>query len=301
MMSKMIGNKNYLYGGFTLQSSRSSNTNLFGFEDSTGVLNLSVNASWYHRFTQRAWMVATYSFSRSRTQVTPYFANRANVEGDAGIANGANSTPANWGPPGLGFASGIAGLSDATSTYNRPETNSLSYNVEWYHQRHDIKMGGDFRRQESNIRSQANPEGTLGFTGTATQGTVNGVASGGSDFADFLLGIPDTSSIAYGNADKYLRQSVYDLYARDDFRVNSEFSVNWGIRWEYGAPVTELKGRLVNLDVGPGFTAEQAVLASSPVGALTGQSYPTSLVARTRSELRRMWGLRGGRSRGRRC
>jgi hypothetical protein len=278
MMSKMIGNKNYLYGGFTFQSSRSSNTNLFGFQDSTGVLNLSVNASWYHRFTQRVWMVATYSFSRSRTQVTPYFANRENVEGDAQIANGANSTPANWGPPGLGFASGIAGLSDATSTYNRPETNSLSYNVEWYHQRHDIKFGGDFRRQEFNILSQANPEGSLFFTGTATQGTVNGVATGGSDFADFLLGIPDTSSIAYGNADKYLRQSVYDLYARDDFRVNSEFSVNWGIRWEYGAPVTELKGRLVNLDVGPGFTAEQAVLASSPVGALTGQSYPTSLV-----------------------
>ncbi len=278
MMSRMIGNKNYLYGGFNFTSARSSNTNLFGFQDSTGVLNLSVNATWYHRFTQRVWMTATYSFSRSRTQMTPYFANRENVEGDAGIANGANSTPVNWGPPGLSFSSGIAGLSDATSSYNRPETNSLSYNVEWDHQRHNIKMGGDFRRQESNIRSQANPEGTLGFTGTATQGTVNGVATGGSDFADFLLGVPDTSQIAYGNADKYLRQSVYDLYARDDFRVNSEFSVNWGIRWEYGAPVTELKGRLVNLDIGPGFTAEQAVLASSPVGALTGQSYPTSLV-----------------------
>jgi trimeric autotransporter adhesin len=280
MMSKMIGNKNYLYGGFNFTSARSSNTNLFGFEDSTGLLNLSVNATWYHRFTQRVWMTATYSFSRSRTQVTPYFANRENVEGDAGIANGADATPANWGPPGLGFASGIASLSDTTSSYNRPETNSLSYNVEWDHLRHNIKMGGDFRRQESNIRSQANPEGSLSFTGAATQKIVNGVgvAGTGSDFADFLLGVPDTSSIAYGNADKYLRQSVYDLYARDDFRVNSEFSVNWGIRWEYGAPVTELKGRLVNLDIGPGFTAEQAVLASNPVGALTGQSYPTSLV-----------------------
>jgi hypothetical protein len=282
-LSKMIGNKNYLYGGFNFTSSRSGNTNLFGFHDSTDMLNLSVNATWYHRFTQRVGMTATYSFSRSRSQVTPFFANRENVEGDAGITNAANVTPANvtspnWGPPLLGFSSGIAGLSDATVSYNRPETNSLSYNVEWYHQRHDIKFGGDFRRQEFNILSQANPEGTLSFTGTATQGTVNGVATGGSDFADFLLGVPDTSSIAYGNADKYLRQSVYDLYARDDFRVNSEFTVNWGIRWEYGAPVTELKGRLVNLDIGPGFTAEQAVLGSSPVGALTGQSYPTSLV-----------------------
>jgi len=272
---KMIGNKNYLNGGFYFTSSRSGNMNLFGFYDSTDVLNLSVYASWYHRFTQRVWMTATYSFSRSRSQVTPFFANRENVEGDAGITNTANSTATNWGPPSLSFSSSIAGLSDATSSYNRPETNSLSYNVEWYHQRHDIKFGGDFRRQEFNYLMQANPEGSLGFTGTATQSSTR---TGGSDFADFLLGIPDTSSIAYGNADKYLRQSVDDLYARDDFRVNSEFSVNWGIRWEYGAPVTELKGRLVNLDIGPGFTAEQAVLGSSPVGALTGQSYPTSLV-----------------------
>ena len=29
-----------------------------------------------------------------------------------------------------------------------------------------------------------------------------------SDFADFLLGIPDTSSIAFGNADKYFRDSA---------------------------------------------------------------------------------------------
>ena len=274
---KMIGNKNYLNGGFYLTSSRSGSTNLFGFHDSTDMLNLGVNATWYHRFTQRVWMTATYSFSRSRSQTTPFFANRENVEGNAGITNAANNIPtynyaSNWGPPGLGFSSGIYGLSDATLSTSRPETNSLSYNVEWYHQRHDIKFGGDFRRQESNYLSQANPEGSLYFTGAATQGTVNGVATGGSDFADFLLGVPDTSQISYGNADKYFRQSVYDLYARDDFRVNSEFSVNWGIRWEYGAPVTELKGRLVNLDIGPDFTTEQPVVGSSP------ESYPSSLV-----------------------
>jgi hypothetical protein len=271
-LSKSIGNKNYIYGGFNFTSSRSGSTNLFGFHDSTSLLNLGVNASWNHRFTQRVWMTATYSFSRSRSQTTPFFANRENVEGDAGIANGANQTKSNWGPPVLGFSSGIAGLSDATLSTSRPETNSLSYNVEWYRQRHDIKFGGDFRRQESNYLSQANPEGTLGFTGAATQGTVNGVATGGSDFADFLLGVPDTSKISYGNADKYFRQSVYDLYVRDDFRVNSEFSVNWGIRWEYGAPVTELKGRLANLDVGPDFTTAPPVVGSSP------ESYPSSLV-----------------------
>jgi hypothetical protein len=51
-----------------------------------------------------------------------------------------------------------------------------------------------------------------------------------------------------------------------------------GIRWEYGAPITELYGRLVNLDVGPGFSSVAPVVANDPTGALTGLHYPTSLV-----------------------
>jgi len=81
-------------------------------------------------------------------------------------------------------------------------------------------------------------------------------------FADFLLGIPDTSAIAYGNADKYFRQSVSDAFIADDWRVGPQLTVSAGVRWEYGAPITELYGRLVNLDVTPGFAAAAPVLAS---------------------------------------
>ncbi len=51
-------------------------------------------------------------------------------------------------------------------------------------------------------------------------------------------------------------------------------TINAGARWEYGAPMTELKDRLVNLDVAPGFAQVAPVLASNPVGSLTGQKYP---------------------------
>ena len=86
----------------------------------------------------------------------------------------------------------------------------------------------------------------------------------GSDFADFLLGIPDTSSIAFGNADKYFRESVYDAFLNDDWRISPELTLNAGVRWEYGAPITELYGRLVNLDIAPGFAAVAPVVASDP-------------------------------------
>jgi hypothetical protein len=274
-LSRPIRSKDYAYGGFNVTSSRSANTNIFGFNDKNNSLNIGANAYDYHRFTQRLTLSASYNFSRSRTRLLPFFASRdQDVSFEVGITDN-DRDQAYYGPPSLGFSSsGIFGFSDASSSNNRSETNQLNLELNWNHLRHNVKVGGDFRRQESNYLSEQNPEGSFTFTGAATQSG----GAGGSDFADFLLGIPDTSNISFGNADKYLRQSVYDAYALDDFRVNPELSINAGVRWEYGAPVTELKNRLVNLDIAPGFTGEQAVLASNPVGPLTGQSYPTSLV-----------------------
>jgi hypothetical protein len=95
---------------------------------------------------------------------------------------------------------------------------------------------------------------------------------------DFLLGLPHTSAIAFGNPDKYLRGNAYEAYVNDDWRVSSGFTLNMGLRWEYEAPMTEVFGRLVNLDVAPGFAAVSPVVANNPVGALTGRPYSDSLI-----------------------
>ena len=91
----------------------------------------------------------------------------------------------------------------------------------------------------------------------------------------FFSGIPSASSIAFGNADKYFRAPSYDAYITDDWRFGPGFTLNAGVRWEYEAPITERYGRLVNLDVGPGFSAVSPVVASDPIGALTGRQYPS--------------------------
>ena len=58
-----------------------------------------------------------------RRTSTPYFANRTNVSGDAGIA-GNNQDPVNWGPPALTFSSGVAGLADGQYASNRNLTHA---------------------------------------------------------------------------------------------------------------------------------------------------------------------------------
>ena len=266
-LDKTIGRRDQLYGGFNFQSTRGSNINLFRFVDTTDTLGLNTNINWSHRFSQHLFLFTTYRFSRLRTLIVPNFENRQNISADAGIG-GNDQDPAEWGPPSLSFSSGIAGLSDVNSAFNRNRTDSFSASAGIYRGHHNITAGGDFRKQEYNDLYQQNPRGSFGFTGTAS----------GSDLADFLIGVPDTSALAYGNADKYFRQPVYDAYATDDWHVISILTINAGVRWEYGAPMTELYGRLVNLDITPGFAAAAPVLGNDPKGSLTGMNYPSSLV-----------------------
>jgi trimeric autotransporter adhesin len=274
-MNKNFHRKETLFGGFAFSDSRASVPSIFGWTDTTDTFGLQGNIQWLHRFNNHLIQTVGYFYSRSVTTLTPYWENRENVSGDAGITGNLQS-PAYWGPPTLNFTgSGITPLTDGNASNNRNQTSRGTYQMEWFHRTHDVKMGADIRRQEFNYVSEQDPRGIFTFTGAATSDGVNGE---GSDFADFLLGIPDTSQIAYGNANKYFRESVYALYVNDDWRVNSQFSINGGIRWEYGAPITELFGRLVNLDVSPTFSEAEPVVANDPTGPVTGLVYPSSLI-----------------------
>src|SRR6185312_4956888 len=265
-LDKGIGRRDYVFGNTASQSTRADNSNLFGFRDTTDALGINTAINWNHRMNHNIYLNTGYRFSRLRSQVTPFFENRTNVSGVAGIT-GNDQDPANWGPPSLQFSSGITGLSDTNSAFNRNETNAVSESAQYYHGRHNVTVGGDFRRQDYNYFSQVNPRGNFTFTGVA-----------GSDFTHFLSGTPDASAVAFGNADKYLRQSVYDAFGTDDWRIRPELTINIGVRWEYGAPITELKDRIVNLDVAPGFTAVTQVLASNPKVPLSGQTFPRSIL-----------------------
>jgi hypothetical protein len=276
-LDKTIGRKDELYGSFNFQNTKAGNTSLLGFTDSTDIFGINLNINWAHRFSQHLFLYASYHFSRLSTNTVPYFENRQNVSSAAGIS-GNDQDPVNWGPPTLNFSSGIAPLTDATSSFDRARTDSFAGSAAIYHRRHELTLGGDFRKQQFNDFFEQNPRGIFTFTGAATEGAATSVTAGGSDLADFLIGVPDASSIAFGNADKYLREPVYDAYANDDWHLLPALTINAGLRWEYGAPVTEIHGRLVNLDVAPGFADVAPVLASDPIGPLTGIHYPSSLV-----------------------
>ena len=270
-MNKLIDQKNQLSGLFAFSSTRQSTPNLFDFTDTTDLLGLNTSVSWVRRFTPRFFSTLTIGWNRQGSTARPFFEDRENISGNAGIT-GNNQQPINWGPPALTFADGISSLSDAQASVNKNQTGSVGDQLYWSRGKHNVTFGGDIKRQQFNYLNQQDPRGSFTFTGAAAGGLSQDA------FADFLLGVPDTSSIAFGNADKYLRAQSYDAYVQDDWRLSPELSLNLGVRWEYNTPITEQYGRLVNLDLTPGFTAEAPVVANDPVGPITGEHYPDSLV-----------------------
>ena len=246
-------NVRHQFGGFLdAQTTRTDNANIFGFLDQTRAIGLNIGFNWTYRTSPRSATTFRYQYSRQRTRVTPYFANKVNVSGAAGIS-GNNQDSANWGPPSLVFSGGTANLSDVQYSFNRNQTNTVSYSTFLNRGRHNLTFGGDLRKLQINLLSQQDPRGTFTFTGAAA----------GSDLAGFLLGIPDASSIAFGNADKYLRQHYYDAFITDDWRINGGLTINAGVRWEYEAPITELYDRIVNLEIAPGFVAATPVVGNT--------------------------------------
>jgi len=248
------GGKNQLFGNLALQRTTTDAGNVFGFTDSTRASGIDTTVNWSHRFSQLLSVRLRYQFTRLTNDATPYFANRINVSGEAGIT-GNDQDPINWGAPRLLFSSGVAGLGSVQAASNSNRTHGAGAEILSSRGRHNLTVGGDVRHQRWNILSQQDARGTFAFSGGAT----------GSDLADFMLGLPHASSIAFGNPDKYFAAPAFDAYITDDWRVSAVLTVNAGVRWEYEAPIDEQFGRLSNLDIAPGFTSTRARVGNDPL------------------------------------
>ncbi len=256
---------------FNLQSRNSNGAQLYGFQDPQDGNGFSLNIGWTHNFTNRLINNVRWSLSRNRSDTVPYFAYGANVAASLGIL-GTSTDPINYGPPNLSFTN-FGALTDASPILVRNQTSSVTDGFTIVKGRETFTFAGEFRRVQLNTRTDSNGRGSFNFSGLATSAfDANGLPLPftGFDFADFLLGSAQSTSIRYGSTSNYFRGNVYNAYFADDFKVRSNLSLNLGLRYEYFAPLTEKYGRLANLDIAPGFTAVADVIAGK-VGPYSGK------------------------------
>ncbi len=84
-VTQPINNRNQLIGLFAYQRNRTDQTTLFGFEDASSVSGVDTSLTWTHRVNQFLTMRPRGQYTELTTATTPYFANRTNVSGLAGI------------------------------------------------------------------------------------------------------------------------------------------------------------------------------------------------------------------------
>jgi len=218
-----------------------------------------------------------FDFNRSSIYTTNLYAFVTNITGELGIT-GVSQTPFTWGLPNLSFTH-YGGISDINPVNDRNQTWTFSDNMIWSHGKHTVRWGGDFRRIQLNTQTDSNPRGSFVFTGAYTSQFVNGQAVPGTgyDFADFLLGAAQQTSLQYGYDRYYFRGNSWDLYVQDEWRARGNLTFNVGLRYEYVSPMSESNNRIVNLDTNSGFT-EVAPVHPNQIGPVSGMYYPISLV-----------------------
>lgn len=212
----------------------------------------------YHKFTN----IFNVNWNHTNSHATNFFTNGPDIETQLGILGpndaAINSTPLNFGLPNVQL-SNIAGLSEQQPKFAIAQTISFSETLAWIHGKHNLRFGGDYRRVHNDFLSSSNATGTFVFTGLFTQtGTDQNT---GSALADFLLGLPQETSLNAAVNKTYLRDNVFDGFAQDDWRWKPSITLNYGVRYEFFAPYTEKYGRLAEVATNPsgGFTSETEV------------------------------------------
>jgi hypothetical protein len=158
--------------------------------------------------------------------------------------------PALQGVETIGFNNYSLGVSvSAAGQYNN--TYQLMDNFSKVKGSHTMKFGGSVHYDQITQHQQGFNNGNFSFTGFET----------GSDFADFLLGAPAVY-LQGVQEPLHTRSRYFGLYADDSWRIRSNLTLNYGLRWEVTTPWYEAEGELETIVPG----LQSKVFPGSPTG-----------------------------------
>ena len=216
-----------------------------------------------HTFSPKLLNEFRFGFSRNQTFITVqdsgFDASKIFVDANGNPLTGVVKASQNLldsGLPTIGISGGFAPLG---STSNLPQgriTNTyeiydnMSLIAPFGAAKHSWRWGFHIRREDARR-----------FLDGAARGVFNF-----ANFPDFAAGNVNTSSFLFGSTLAYWRRYPWDIYWQDKYKIKENFTLDYGIRYEYPSAIHQTRNQATNFipGVGPVLLGSNQVLAIDP-------------------------------------
>lgn len=161
-----------------------------------------------------------------------------NVVGELG-PQGVSQDPLFWGVPVFQI-SGFTNVGECNDCpfVNWNTTFQLSDGFSWTKGKHNVKIGGEYRRVRYNQIGAVVPRGRFTWNGQYT----------GEPMADMMLGVMSTTEGQVGAPIANFRNTYLAGYVQDTWKILPKLTLNLGLRWEYESPYYDKHDAIVNVD-----------------------------------------------------
>lgn len=211
-----------------------------GLETTTNSLNF-VNASENHIFNPRLLNEANFGVRLGVAGVTVSSTDGSKLLTSLGLPVTPGAPPGITGGPTFNITATSA-LAFGTQNSSNARIWTFQDNLTKVWGRSNLKVGFEFVKPTSDAVSYTNLFGTYNFSGFFT----------GNPFADYILGLPSSTSRALPPGPLDTNQHQLGFYASESLHLAKRLTITAGVRVGYDTPAIETHGKYYNFDLGTG-------------------------------------------------
>jgi hypothetical protein len=152
----------------------------------------------------------------------------------------------------------------------------------WVKGNHTFKFGVDVRRARFDQYYYFDVNGEYVFDNSGPNGII---PADGDQYAEFLLGLADTYTQGSGQREDVRSLAVYP-FVQDSWKIKPNLTLNYGLRWEFSPPQTDISGHVETFRPGQNSTVYPCGITTSTNywQTLTPNPVPNPTCANTGSE-----------------
>jgi Carboxypeptidase regulatory-like domain len=155
-------------------------------------------------------------------------------------------------------------------------TGHIDEALNWTKGRHQLRLGGEYRRAQVDEFYHRHAIGSFNFVGDQGPNGDGSVPWNTTDqdvaaLADFLAGYLTKGSIAVGDPERLVFSHAFDIFGQDSYQVSSALNVNFGFRYDFMQPINDSKKDLSVFR--PGLTPTGIAFQGQDISSIYGEDW----------------------------